>query len=367
MTDIDSPLPVDIVEVICQDLISEYEKDMTDEGLPRWYILPLLRVCKLWCNVCEKYLYQHIPLGRSFPGRLRSVEKIPDELLLALEGNSRHATLVEGLYLHCGSQVLHFRDARLVEVCPNLRHVALSVMRMDPLECEVFSKALADKSLVTFFISSKYILQSTSFPVYDLMQRWPEIRKIDVRVGDGDVRLDSQNPDTVIRCPKLQELSFECGSLHQNDFTSFRVMCNSVTKLAINTVFLDTDTLDAFSGCLNTLSPNLQMLKFNLEPRTSYYEPISEVLAYLTSFKALFISNIYLDVDAISSLPHLRHLRYSPSSRSTNSELIMFRNARLLEDTDEFAALTSISFSDGHRVRREELHNVCRRRNIYLN
>lgn len=128
MTDIDSSLPVEIVEIICQDLISEYEKDIADEGLPPWYLLPLLRVCKLWCNVCEKYLYQHIPLGRSFPGRLRSAEKIADELLLALERNSRHATLVEGLYLRCGSQVLHFRHARLVEVCPNLRHVALSVM-----------------------------------------------------------------------------------------------------------------------------------------------------------------------------------------------------------------------------------------------
>lgn len=371
MTDIDSSLSVEIVEVICQNLISEYEKDITDEGLPPWYLLPLLRVCKLWYNVCERYLYQHISLGRSFPGRLRSAEKIADELLLALERNSRHATLVEGLYLRCGSQVLHFRDARLVEVCPNLQHMALSVMRMDPLECEVFAKALVDKPLVTFSISSKYILQSVSFPIYDLMQGWPGIRKIDVRVGDGDVRLvgqvDSQNPDTDICCPKLQELSFECGHLHENDFTSLRVMSNSVTNLALNTVFSDTETLDAFCGCLNTLSPNLQMLKVGLEPRTSYYHSLSEALSSLTSLKVLFISDVYLDVDAISSLPHLRRLRYSPSSRSTNSELIMFRLARLLEDTDNFAALTSISFSDGHRVRREELHNVCRRRNIYLN
>lgn len=123
-------------------------------------------------------------------------------------------------------------------------------------------------------------------------------------------------------------------------------MSNSVTKLAINTVFSDTETLDAFCGCLNTLSPNLQMLKFNLEPRTSYSQHISEALASLTSLKALFIGDVYLDVDAISSLPHLRHLRYSPSSRSTNSELIMFRLARLLEDTDKFAAPTSISFSE---------------------
>lgn len=166
MTDIDSSLPVEIVEVICQNLISEYEKDITDEGLPPWYLLPLLRVCKLWYNVCERYLYQHISLGRSFPGRLQSAEKIADELLLALERNSRHATLVEKLNLRCGSQVLHVRDARLVEVCPNLQHVALSVLRMDPLECEVFAKALADKSLVTFSISSKYILQSVSFPIY---------------------------------------------------------------------------------------------------------------------------------------------------------------------------------------------------------
>lgn len=299
-----------------------------------------------------------------------TTEKITNELLLALESNSQHATLVEGLYLHCGSQVLHFRHARLVEVCTNLRHVALSVMRMDPLECEVFAKALAEKSLVTFSISSKYVLQSMSFPVYDLMQRWPEIRKIDVRVGDGDVRLvgqvDSQNPDTVIRCPKLQELSFECGCLHENDFTSLRVMSNSVTKLAINTVFSDTETLDAFCGCLNTLSPNLKMLKVGLEPRNSYYQPLSQALSSLTSLKTMFISDVYLDVDTISSLPHLRHLRYSPSSRSTNSELIMFRLARLLEDTEKFAAPTSISFSDGHRVRREELHNVCRRRNIRL-
>lgn len=322
-------------------------------------------------NVCERYLYQHIPLGRSFPGRLRSAEKIADELLLALERNSRHATLVEGLYLRCGSQVLHLRHARLVEVCPNLQHVALSVMRMDPLECEVFAKALADKSLVTFSVNSKYILQSVSFPIYNLMQRWPEIRKIDVRVGDGDVRLvgqvDSQNPDTVNRCPKLQELSFECGRLHENDFTSLRVMSNSVTNLAINTVSSDTETLDVFCGCLNTLSPNLQRLKVGLEPRASYYQPLSEALSSLKSLKVLLISDVYLDADAISNLPHLKHLRYSPRGLSTDPGLIMYRLARLLEDTDKFAALTGISFSHGHRVWSEELHNVCRRRNINLN
>lgn len=190
-----------------------------------------------------------------------------------------------------------------------------------------------------------------------------------MRVGDGDVRLvgqvDSQNPDTVIRCPKLQELSFECGCLHENDFTSLRVMSNSVTNLAINTVFSDTETLDASCGCLNALSPNLKMLKAGLEPRNSYYQPLSQALSSLTSLKTMFISDVYLDVDTISSLPHLKHLRYSPSSRSTNSE-IMFRLARLLEDADKFATLNSISYPDGHGIRSEELHNVCRRRNIRL-
>lgn len=48
MTDANSSLPVEILEVICEELILEYPKDARYDFLPRWFLLPLLRVCRLW-------------------------------------------------------------------------------------------------------------------------------------------------------------------------------------------------------------------------------------------------------------------------------------------------------------------------------
>lgn len=44
----DSSLPVEILEFICEELIMEYTNEGGEEMLlPRWYLLPLLLVCKL--------------------------------------------------------------------------------------------------------------------------------------------------------------------------------------------------------------------------------------------------------------------------------------------------------------------------------
>lgn len=56
-------LPVEILEDIMDTFASQYS-DMNEMGdykyLPRWYLAPLLRICKAWNGVAKKRLYQRI-------------------------------------------------------------------------------------------------------------------------------------------------------------------------------------------------------------------------------------------------------------------------------------------------------------------
>lgn len=364
MTDANSSLPVEILEVICEELILEYPRDARYDFLPRWFLLPLLRVCRLWHLVSERFLYRSISLGGSFPEHPRSPEKIFDELFLALEGNSRLVTLVEELRIHREHHALHFKDVRLVTICPNLRHVDLHVLRIDPLEIDSLSKALAEKSVVTFNIVSMENVRNTPFPIYDLMQRWPVIRKIKI---DGFDRLSlveragSQAPEVNNRCLELRDLIIACHSLRQSDLISLRMMCCVVTVLNIGSISSDTGALDALCGCLLAWSQTLEWLRISFEPMVSSYRPLSEALSSLERLKMLYICNFYVDFDVISSLPHLKRL-----SQNQGAGEVMNRLAIILEDPTTFTALTHILVSGIRESKSEELRFVCRRRNITL-
>lgn len=59
-----SSLPIEILESIIDDFILEYAYIARVRAfLPRWYLIPLLRVCRLWHAVTEKYLYRSIAVG----------------------------------------------------------------------------------------------------------------------------------------------------------------------------------------------------------------------------------------------------------------------------------------------------------------
>lgn len=96
---------------------------------------------------------------------------------------------------------------------------------------------------------------------------------------------------------------------------------------------------------------------------TPYYPPFSVTLSSLTNLETLFILDFHLDVDAISSLPHLKHLRTHYALRT---ESVVDRLACLLEDSNRFVALTEISCAGEQRIGSVELRDVCHRRNIEL-
>lgn len=364
MTDANLSLPVEILEVICEELILEYPKDARYDFLPRWFLLPLLRVCRLWHLVSERFLYRSISLGGSFPERPRCSGSISDELLLALEGSSRLSMLVEELRIHREHHALHYKDVRLVTICPNLRHVDLHVLRIDPLEIDSLSKALAEKSLVTFNIVSMENVRNTPFPIYDLMQRWPVIRKIKINGFDRlslVERVDSQAPEVINRCPELRDLIIACHRIRESDLISLRMMCCVVTVLNIGSISSDTGALVALCRCLLAWSPTLEWLRVSFESMVSSCRPLSDALSSLERLKMLYICNFYVDFDVIASLPHLKRL-----SQNRGAGEVMNRLAVILEDPATFTALTHILLSGIRESNGEGLRFVCRRRNITL-
>lgn len=364
MTDSATSLPVEIVEVICEQLISEYAKDARlrfDTRLrfiPQWYLLPLLSVCKLWHLASERYLYQSIGIG-SFSRRRRSPEQTAGELLLALEGNPRLAMLVKELRLQWGMHSFRSADAHLVCICPNLRHVDLdgSVI-MHPSEAESLWKALAGKSLESVHICCDNFYRPV--PVHDLMQRWPNIRKISI---EGEVTLcfigeaDSEPSESLTCCTKLREIRlFFVGGLRKNDFRSLQMMCSAVTELDVKVAQKDEEAVVALCGCLHAWSPTLTCLKLHSEYWSlSKYALVSEALSSLTKLQYMDLGDLLFDLDAVSSLPYLKHITFALCKR--------VHHVHLLERLDKFPALTSIvNFGE----QSGELRDVCRRRNIEL-
>lgn len=122
-----SLLPTEVVNLIIKDFISEHADKIPKLEppifLPQWYLVPLLRVCRMWLAITEKYLYRSIAIGshmhhqspviegetqydivvrvqklqRTQPKR--SGQKIAENLLASLEMNTRLASLVETLWL----------------------------------------------------------------------------------------------------------------------------------------------------------------------------------------------------------------------------------------------------------------------------
>lgn len=144
-------LPVEILEDIMVAFASQYS-DMNEIGdykyLPRWYLAPLLRICKAWNGVAEKRLYQRIAIGMNFshtrrPRTGRKTHHVPKVicesrnrfsqvakgLLATLSTHPHLATLVEELRLgikdanHTEAPEWTETHARLIQMCPNLKHV----------------------------------------------------------------------------------------------------------------------------------------------------------------------------------------------------------------------------------------------------
>lgn len=249
--------------------------------------------------------------------------------------------LVQELRIYWGYRGLHFANARLVKICPHLRHVDLQGRGIDPPEAESLSRALAQKSFVTICIVLKDYLRPPPVPILDLMQRWPGIRKISISSTRLIGQADLQAFEAINYCPELRELSLISQSLREDNVTSLRLMCSVVTHLEIGYVPSDAEALDALCRSLHAWSPTLEWLWIYFHRTTPYNTPFSETLSSLTNLETLFILDFRLDVDAISSFPHLKHLR-------------------------TLYALTEVSCVGEQRLGSVELRDVCHRRNIKL-
>lgn len=172
-----------------------------------------------------------------------------------------------------------------------------------------------------------------------------------------------QTPEAINCCPELRELSLVSQSLREGNITSLRLMCSIVTHLEIGYVPSDAEALDELCRSLNAWSPTLECLRLYFHPMTPYYPPFSVTLSSLTNLETLFILDFHLDFDAISSLPHLKHLRTYYALRT---ESVALHLACLLEDSCRFVALTEISCVCEQGIGSVELRDVCHRRNIEL-
>lgn len=201
-------LPVEILEDIMVAFASQYS-DMNEIGdykyLPRWYLTPLLRICKAWNGAAGKRLYQRIAIGMNFSRakrpragrRTHNVPKVISEprnrfsqvakgLLVTLSTHPHLATLVEELRLgikdanHSEAPEWTETHACLIQLCPNLKHVDIRGLALT--KCAVLVNALGLKekshSPVSFRISQHGL--SGARLLYHSLEVWESIGRIDV-------------------------------------------------------------------------------------------------------------------------------------------------------------------------------------------
>lgn len=405
-------LPVDILVKLVEDLISQYETwepKKARKFIPRWYLLPLLRVSKLWYGVCLKYLYQTIAVGNRAPFqeregslRFRRGHEVTDDLFRTLSTHSMLATLVTKLQL--GIDTSHFNNqifdshlvmygvmrevewtqthVRILELCPNLRHLEIQGFEEDKVDALV--DMLKKKSLVSFSVRGRGFGEVMSFTqILDMMQKWPNLQSIRVEV---DARLSYTETEDLLQldkskfsgcCPDLREIiTFSIRS--PNVFRALRLMCSSgISKLC---VLLYRDSrgwgdnwrgesnviIDAFCKCLTAWAPTIEYLRIVTPPRPMFYQesswPLNTAISTLKELRELQLYRMNLDFGSISNLPRLR--RFS-CLLPNNAREELQSLSRHLEDMGKFPSLNHILIFSWEEFP-SELQNICCTRNIQL-
>lgn len=354
----DSSLPFETVEAIIEDFLLEYkvtgqESARSIRFLPRWYLVPLLRVCKLWHAVAERFLYRSISVGSRFPGaRVRQAYKIPRRLVTTLAANSRLAALVEELRLGIEDvtdrKSLDWtrRNIRILRICPNVKHVEIrgfNVSLQDAL-----TDVLKEKSLISFHITTQFLSGGRSYDIhslklFELMRRWPNLQSIIINGLKCITELDDldgvKTPDLPFRCPDLRNIvttgDLDCGKI---EFLRYlRGISGSIKFLDFPYVKSETE-LQTLCECLRSWSSTLDRLCLSMNIQDFSYLPLWEALSNLRSLRELRIYGWNLDIKfgSIATLPRLERLIFSPFSINQHERLIFIR---YLEDKEKFPAL----------------------------
>lgn len=378
----DSSLPFETVEAIIEEFILEYkvtgqESESAIEFLPCWYLVPLLRVWKLWHAVAERFLYRSISVGSRFPGaRTSQAYKIPRRLVTTLEANSRLAALVEELRLGIEEvwdrQSLDWtrRNIRILWICPNVKHVEIRGFKFSLQDA--LTDVLKCKSLISFHITTQFLSgcqphEVHSLKLFELMRRWPNLRSISIDglkcITELDVLVDLSTPDPPFRCPDLQEINImngvDCGKI---EFLRYLCGISGSIKRLDTCIEKETD-LQTVIECLRSWSNALEELYLVFEDHDFSSNLLWEALSNLKRLRDLQFVGRNLDFGSIATLPQLEYLRFSYVKEE---ELLIF--TRYLEDKEKFPALKYL----GTRTRGlrddiyKEMERVVLDRNILL-
>lgn len=391
-------LPIEILETIIEILISEEEV----EFLPRWFLTPLLRVCKAWHAVAEEHLYRCVSVGVAFPSAERDAPvrrgcEVADDFLEALMTSPglRPGALVDEL--HLGIQYGDFvastkTHTRILRFCPNVTRVRVRGLQRSDMD--ILTAALKQNAakLVAFHVCPLY-LPNPRHPgkmgagvqrlqLFELLQCWPQLRTLRVeavQITDGWTRevhpmspfdADTFDPSAAFHClPALQDISFQEICLSDKDFQLLRIMCNNVTRIDVHVVdlMIGSPVVRALCDCLIAWTPTLVWVSLTLHfDGAEVNNLLAEAIRRALRLRELHLELWDVDFGSLAELPRLEHLQLTPClSEERTSELV-----RHLETPEKFSALAHIvthpPVGQGVSGFSEQLTSICRARNIEL-
>lgn len=413
-------LPTEIVELILEDFILEHSMDRIDFGFidfnPQYYLTPLLRVCRLWNEVAEKYLYRSIAVGSKVrPLQLsringesifeywkrkallyedvyskRDGHEFAERLLATLTSRPRLAALVKTLQLSIQltnddeeSPEWTRTNIRILQLCRNVENV--EIRGFDHTELGLLVDVLKEKSLVSFCISKPSLpyagpctRRRVAFlsQILGMMGKWSRLQRIRVEEFLDDERSeDSLSMDTAQSsewCPELQEIIFRGTSLFDFEFRALRSTSYGVTKLSVSLYGKRVGergdaAIDGLCECLRKWSSTLEYLKLDALEYRIASQALTEAITGLRSLRELQVATLRLQLASISQLPQL--IRFGCLLMYPLAEL-----ESLLEDSSRFPSITLIALllSGGsdrfyHKDRFEnQIKGMCTRRKIRL-
>lgn len=398
-------LPIEVLEAIIKEFVSEQSEQTKAKErssvtrvnlyLPRSYLTPLLRVCKLWNPLAEKHLYRSISVGSRFcqphtfidcenlvkrrariaaiPGR--KGHEIVGDLLKTLSRDPRLAELVKELQLgieddgSISTSAWTLANSQLLVICPNVQHV--DITGFCPSALPFLTIPLKRRPLVSFSISTSN-LSSATFnaeylsEIFNLMQGWPRLRSI---IAHGFLKETKEKiAPTGSKCPELETIILNAPGygLDHTSLKVFRAMCTNVKTLSVpisKTQMAEEAELDVLCDCLHIWSPTLEYLRMDICSYAPSYRPLSEALSLLVGLRELQVNNSDLDFEYISHLPRLERLLCSSNFDAERMKAL----AALLDNPNNFPSLKCTVVRDQNQIDLDpRLKDVCLRRNIQL-